>query len=119
MQGGEARGAGVAVLDSPAISRGRKVWRFRFTYTIPEGGHVPFSTTLKCKAGLEVSVSNPHYTHPVMPPSVVAAWWVCPPLLGGGARPGAASLAPESLGSPSHSNLHLCRTPPSSRRSWR
>ncbi|XP_075573045.1 endoglin [Pelecanus crispus] len=53
VQGGEARGTGVAVLDSPASSRGRKVWRFRFTYAIPEGGRVPFSATLKCKAGLQ------------------------------------------------------------------
>uniref|UniRef100_A0A8C3JH70 Endoglin n=1 Tax=Calidris pygmaea TaxID=425635 RepID=A0A8C3JH70_9CHAR len=53
VQGGEARGAGVAVLEGPPSSRGRKVWRFRFTYTVPEGGRVPFSATLKCKAGLQ------------------------------------------------------------------
>ncbi|KAM7033688.1 endoglin isoform 2-T2 [Acridotheres tristis] len=53
VQGGEARGAGVAVLESPTGTHGRKVWRFRFTYTIPEGGHMPFSATLKCKAGLQ------------------------------------------------------------------
>ncbi|KAM6110475.1 endoglin [Pterocles gutturalis] len=53
VQGGEARGTGVAVLDEPSSNRGRKVWRFRFTYTIPEGGRVPFSATLKCKAGLQ------------------------------------------------------------------
>ncbi|PKU31629.1 endoglin [Limosa lapponica baueri] len=53
VQGGEARGAGVAVLEGPPSSRGRKVWRFRFTYTIPEGSRVPFSATLKCKAGLQ------------------------------------------------------------------
>ncbi|XP_066057090.1 endoglin isoform X2 [Chamaea fasciata] len=53
VQGGEARGAGVAVLEGPPSSLGRKVWRFRFTYTIPEGGHIPFSATLKCKAGLQ------------------------------------------------------------------
>ncbi|KAM9271524.1 endoglin [Morus bassanus] len=53
VQGGEARGAGVAVLEGPPSSRGRKVWRFRFTYAIPEGGRVPFSATLKCKAGLQ------------------------------------------------------------------
>ncbi|XP_076211248.1 endoglin isoform X2 [Aptenodytes patagonicus] len=53
MQGGEARGAGVAVLEGPPSSHGRKVWRFRFTYAIPEGGRVPFSATLKCKAGLQ------------------------------------------------------------------
>ncbi|KAM6237497.1 endoglin [Spheniscus humboldti] len=53
MQGGEARGAGVAVLEGPPSSHGRKVWRFRFTYTVPEGGRVPFSATLKCKAGLQ------------------------------------------------------------------
>uniref|UniRef100_A0A663FIY9 Endoglin n=1 Tax=Aquila chrysaetos chrysaetos TaxID=223781 RepID=A0A663FIY9_AQUCH len=43
VQGGEARGKGVAM----------KVWRFRFTYAIPEGGRVPLSTTLKCNAGLQ------------------------------------------------------------------
>ncbi|XP_014728629.1 PREDICTED: endoglin [Sturnus vulgaris] len=53
VQGGEARGAGVAVLESPTGTHGRKVWRFRFTYTIPEGGHMPFSATLTCKAGLQ------------------------------------------------------------------
>lgn len=65
VQGGEARGVGVAVLEGPPSSHGRKVWRFRFTYTIPEDGHIPFSATLKCKAGLQVSVTPPH---PVMPP---------------------------------------------------
>lgn len=59
LQGGEARGAGVAMLEGPPSSRGRKIWRFRFTYAIPEGGHVPFSATLKCKAGLQVSVTPP------------------------------------------------------------
>ncbi|XP_069729405.1 endoglin [Phaenicophaeus curvirostris] len=53
VQGGEARGAGVAVLEGPPSSHGRKVWRFRFTYSVPEGRHVPFSATLKCKAGLQ------------------------------------------------------------------
>ncbi|XP_010185792.1 PREDICTED: endoglin, partial [Mesitornis unicolor] len=53
VQGGEARGTGVAVLEGPPSSRGRKVWRFRFTYTVPEGGRIPFSATLKCKAGLQ------------------------------------------------------------------
>ncbi|KAM6315999.1 endoglin [Podargus strigoides] len=53
VQGGEARGAGVAVLEGPPSSRGRKVWRFRFTYAVPEGGRVPFSAVLKCKAGLQ------------------------------------------------------------------
>ncbi|CAN8198064.1 unnamed protein product [Coccothraustes coccothraustes] len=53
VQGGEARGAGVAVLEGPPSSHGRKVWRFRFTYSIPEGGHIPFSAILKCKAGLQ------------------------------------------------------------------
>lgn len=59
VQGGEARGMGVAVLEGPPSSHGRKVWRFRFTYTIPEDGHIPFSATLKCKAGLQVSVTPP------------------------------------------------------------
>ncbi|KAM6048091.1 endoglin [Chlamydotis macqueenii] len=53
VQGGEARGAGVAVMEGPPSSRGRKIWRFRFTYAVPEGGRVPFSATLKCKAGLQ------------------------------------------------------------------
>uniref|UniRef100_H0YZD8 Endoglin n=1 Tax=Taeniopygia guttata TaxID=59729 RepID=H0YZD8_TAEGU len=53
LQGGEARGAGVAVLEGPPSSHGRKVWRFRFTYTVPEGRHIPFSAILKCKAGLQ------------------------------------------------------------------
>ncbi|KAM6296921.1 endoglin [Aegotheles albertisi] len=53
VQGGQAHGAGVAVLEGPPSTRGRKVWRFRFTYTVPEGGRVPFSATLKCKAGLQ------------------------------------------------------------------
>ncbi|XP_068269987.1 endoglin [Nyctibius grandis] len=53
VQGGEAHGAGVAVLEGPPSTRGRKVWRFRFTYAVPEDGRVPFSATLKCKAGLQ------------------------------------------------------------------
>ncbi|XP_050175936.1 endoglin isoform X2 [Myiozetetes cayanensis] len=53
VQGGEARGAGVAVLEGPPSSHGRKIWRFRFTYAVPEGGRTPFSATLKCKAGLQ------------------------------------------------------------------
>uniref|UniRef100_A0A8C8AA75 Endoglin n=1 Tax=Otus sunia TaxID=257818 RepID=A0A8C8AA75_9STRI len=53
VQGGEARGAGVAVLEGPPSSHGRKIWRFRFTYAVPEGGRVPFSANLKCKAGLQ------------------------------------------------------------------
>uniref|UniRef100_A0A8D2M2R3 Endoglin n=1 Tax=Zonotrichia albicollis TaxID=44394 RepID=A0A8D2M2R3_ZONAL len=53
VQGGQARGAGVAVLDGPPSSHGRKVWRFRFTYSVPEGGHIPFSAFLRCKAGLQ------------------------------------------------------------------
>ncbi|KAM6117477.1 endoglin [Phoenicopterus ruber ruber] len=53
VQGGEARGGGVTVLEGPPSSRGRKIWRFRFTYAVPEGGRVPFSATLKCKAGLQ------------------------------------------------------------------
>nr|XP_054502428.1 endoglin isoform X1 [Agelaius phoeniceus] len=53
VQGGEARGAGVAVLEGPPSSHGRKVWRFRFTYSVPEGGHIPFSAFLRCKAGLQ------------------------------------------------------------------
>jgi len=69
VQGGEARSTGVAVMEGPPSTRGRKVWRFRFTYAVPEGGRVPFSATLKCKAGLQVSVSNPPpHPQPVMPP---------------------------------------------------
>ncbi|XP_037255832.1 endoglin [Falco rusticolus] len=53
VQSGEARGTGVALLEGPPSSHGRKVWRFRFTYAVPEGGRIPFSATLKCKAGLQ------------------------------------------------------------------
>ncbi|XP_068011779.1 endoglin [Melanerpes formicivorus] len=53
VQGGEARSAGVAVLEGPPSSHGRKIWRFCFTYAVPEDGRVPFSATLKCKAGLQ------------------------------------------------------------------
>ncbi|XP_049688057.1 endoglin [Accipiter gentilis] len=53
VQGGEARGKGVTMMEGPPSSHGRKVWRFRFTYAIPEGGRVPLSTTLKCNAGLQ------------------------------------------------------------------
>ncbi|XP_063209086.1 endoglin [Chroicocephalus ridibundus] len=53
VEAGEARGAGVTVMEGPPSSHGRKVWRFRFTYAVPEGGRVPFSATLKCKAGLQ------------------------------------------------------------------
>lgn len=59
VEAGEARGAGVAVMEGPPSSHGRKVWRFRFTYAVPEGGRVPFSATLKCKAGLQVSNPTP------------------------------------------------------------
>ncbi|XP_009075313.1 PREDICTED: endoglin, partial [Acanthisitta chloris] len=53
VQGGEARGTGVAVLEGPPSSHGRKVWRFRFTYALPEGGRIPISANLKCKVGLQ------------------------------------------------------------------
>ncbi|XP_064027170.1 endoglin [Pogoniulus pusillus] len=53
VQGGKARSAGVAVLEGPPSSHGRKIWRFCFTYAVPEDGRVPFSATLKCKAGLQ------------------------------------------------------------------
>lgn len=74
LQGGEARGAGVAVLEGPPSSHGRKVWRFRFTYTVPEGRHIPFSAILKCKAGLQVGVtpSPPCDTTTLVPPAVAA-----------------------------------------------
>lgn len=120
LQGGEARGAGVAMLEGPPSSRGRKIWRFRFTYAIPEGGRVPFSATLKCKAGLQVSVTPPRA---VMPPCwssplLVAAWWVCPQLPGFATWPGAASLLPIPVLPLSHPNLPY-RTTPFLRRSWR
>lgn len=91
VQGGEARSAGVAVLQGPPSTRGRKVWRFRFTYVVPEGGRVPFSATLKCKAGLQVTpirAMPPRWS----PPSVVVTQGVDPIPLCGGARLGAASL---------------------------
>ncbi|KAF4789116.1 endoglin isoform X1 [Turdus rufiventris] len=54
VEGREARADGVTVLKSPTSTHGRKVWRFRFTYTIPEGTRNPYTTaTLKCRAGLE------------------------------------------------------------------
>uniref|UniRef100_A0A8C9EH20 Endoglin n=1 Tax=Pavo cristatus TaxID=9049 RepID=A0A8C9EH20_PAVCR len=53
VQGNKAQSSSVAMLEEPPSNRTRKVWRFRFTYTIPEGRHVPFSATLKCKAGLQ------------------------------------------------------------------
>ncbi|XP_021269284.1 endoglin [Numida meleagris] len=53
VQGNKAQSSSVAMLEEPPSNRARKVWRFRFTYTIPEGRHVPFSATLKCKAGLQ------------------------------------------------------------------
>lgn len=69
VKGGKAYGAGVAVLDGPPSSDGRKVWRFRFTYSIPEGGHIPFSAFLKCKAGLQVSVTpSPPHDAPTLVP---------------------------------------------------
>lgn len=53
VQANKAQSSSVAVLEEPPGSRARKVWRFRFTYAVPEGGHVPFSAALKCKAGLQ------------------------------------------------------------------
>ncbi|XP_019476844.2 endoglin [Meleagris gallopavo] len=53
VQGNKAKSSSVAMLEEPPSNWTRKVWRFRFTYTIPEGRHVPFSATLKCKAGLQ------------------------------------------------------------------
>lgn len=53
VQGNKAQSSSVAMLEEPPSNRARKVWRFRFTYTVPEGRHVPFSATLKCKAGLQ------------------------------------------------------------------
>lgn len=59
VQANKAQSSSVAVLEEPPGSRARKVWRFRFTYAVPEGGHVPFSAALKCKAGLQVGVTPP------------------------------------------------------------
>ncbi|XP_065593665.1 endoglin [Cyrtonyx montezumae] len=53
VQGSKAQSSSVAMLEEPTSNRDRKVWRFRFTYTIPEGRHVPSSATLTCKAGLQ------------------------------------------------------------------
>ncbi|KAM9176254.1 LOW QUALITY PROTEIN: endoglin [Mergus octosetaceus] len=53
VQANKAQSSSVAVLEEPPGSRARKVWRFCFTYAVPEGGHVPFSAALKCKAGLQ------------------------------------------------------------------
>ncbi|NXF18105.1 EGLN protein, partial [Rhodinocichla rosea] len=54
-----------------------------------------------CKAGLQVSVtpSPPRDATRLVP---IAAWWVCPTLLGDGARPGAAFPGLQSLG------VHIC-----------
>ncbi|XP_062446619.1 endoglin [Rhea pennata] len=49
----KAQGSGVAALEGSPSSRVRKVWRFRFTYAVPEGGRVPFSASLACKAGVQ------------------------------------------------------------------
>ncbi|XP_067165014.1 LOW QUALITY PROTEIN: endoglin [Apteryx mantelli] len=49
----KAQGSGVAALDGSPSSRVRKVWRFRFTYAVPEGARAPFSASLTCKAGLQ------------------------------------------------------------------
>lgn len=114
LRGGEAQGVGVAVLEGPPSSHGRKVWRFRFTYAITESGRVPFSATLKCKAGLQVSVSSP--LDPVMPPCwspplAVAAWWVCPTLPV--AEPSwEKHPIPKELGAPSPVPLLGCRFHP-------
>jgi len=62
VQGNKAQSSSVAMLEEPPSNRARKVWRFRFTYTVPEGRHVPFSATLKCKAGLQVSIT-PFWHH--------------------------------------------------------
>ncbi|KFQ92911.1 Endoglin, partial [Nipponia nippon] len=63
--------SGPRVLEGPPSSHGRKVWRFRFTYAIPEGGRIPFSATLKCKAGLQVSVSrSPPHDATVLVPTI-------------------------------------------------
>ncbi|NWH28319.1 EGLN protein, partial [Grus americana] len=103
VQGGEAHGAGVAVLEGPPSSHGRKVWRFRFTYTVPEGRHVPLSATLKCKAGLQVSVSNPPAPRDatmLVPTFSGGSLGGCPTPLAGGAWLGAASPVPrEPVGS--------------------
>ncbi|OXB69148.1 hypothetical protein ASZ78_009624 [Callipepla squamata] len=56
VQGTKAQSSSVAMLEEPTSNRDRKVWRFRFTYTIPEGRHVPSSATLTCKAGLKNTV---------------------------------------------------------------
>lgn len=59
VQANKAQSSSVAVLEEPPGSRARKVWRFRFTYAVPEGSHVPFTAALKCKAGLQVGVAPP------------------------------------------------------------
>lgn len=101
VQGGEARGAGVAVLEGPPTGRGRKVWRFRFTYAVPEGGRVPFSATLKCKAGLQVSMSTlPHHDATTLVPTISGGSFVpnlWAPLPGWEQHP----QSPKSLGAPS------------------
>ncbi|XP_066837122.1 endoglin isoform X1 [Anser cygnoides] len=81
VQANKAQSSSVAVLEEPPGSRARKVWRFRFTYAVPEGGHVPFSATLKCKAGLQ----NNTIFEKVLEVTVKDVWrppntsCVCPP----------------------------------------
>lgn len=126
VQGGEARGAGVAVLESPTSTHGRKVWRFRFTYTIPEG-HKPFTTArLTCKAGLQVSATPtlvPIGSSRLMGLSHTVGWWspTMSSIPWSTKSPGAPTsvILQGCTSSPSHPNLHLCRMTPSLRSAWR
>lgn len=133
VKGGKAQGAGVAVLEGPPSSHGRKVWRFRFTYTVPEGGHIPFSAILKCRAGLQVSVTPSPSCDAIMLVPISGSSLVGLSHTVGGWSPSRSSIpwSAKSLGVPtsailqgctsshSHPNLPLHRMTPSLRRSWR
>lgn len=95
VQANKAQSSSVAVLEEPPGSRARKVWRFRFTYAVPEGGHVPFSATLKCKAGLQVS-DTPVAGSPRMSPS----WRRACPRFGGSPATGLHHQAGDSTPGP-------------------
>lgn len=87
VQGNKAKSSSVAMLDEPPSNWTRKVWRFRFTYAIPEGRHVPFSATLTCKAGLQVSITPIRHHGP--PPRHISELIT---------KLGTASLVPKALG---------------------
>ncbi|KAI6075944.1 endoglin [Aix galericulata] len=130
VQANKAQSSSVAVLEEPPGSRARKVWRFRFTYAVPEGSHVPFTAALKCKAGLQVGVAPP------VPGSPSPFRWVpshpspLPPRVPGAPGYGGPQPRPRGMVAPGRWRrgravpeltpaLPARRTTPSSRRFWR